>query len=51
MSQGWILSPQLFDLYTASSLIRDAEMEDMGIKTGGKLVYNQRYADIIARYA
>ena len=36
--QGCILSPHLFNLYTESE-IREEEIEEMGIKIGGKLVY------------
>ena len=42
--QGCILSPHLFNLYT-ESVIREAGIEEMGIKIGGKLVSNLRYAD------
>ena len=44
MRPGCILSPHLFNLYT-DSVIREAEIEEMGIKIGGKLVPNLRYAD------
>ena len=44
MRQGCILSPHLFNLYT-ESVIREAGIEEMGIKIGGKLVSNLRYAD------
>ena len=40
--QGFILSPYLFILYT-ESVIREAEIDEMGIKIGGKLVCNLRY--------
>ena len=36
--QGCIISPHLFNLNTES------EIEEMGIKIGGKLVFNLRYA-------
>ena len=49
MRQGCILSPHLFNLYT-ESVIREAESEEMGIKIGGKLVSNLRYADDTALY-
>ena len=42
--QGCILSPHLFNLYI-ESVIREAGIEEMGIKIGGKLVSNLRYAD------
>ena len=42
--QGCIISPHLFNLYT-ESVIREVEIEEMGIKIGGKLVSNLRYAD------
>ena len=42
--QGCIISPHLFNLYT-ESVIRQAEIEEMGIKIGGKLASNLRYAD------
>ena len=41
---GCILSPHLFNLYT-DSVRREAEIEEMGIKIGGKLVSNLSYAD------
>ena len=44
MGQDCIISPLLFYLYTAS-VIREAKIEGMGIKIGGKLVSNLRYAD------
>ena len=50
MRQGCILSPQLFNLYT-ESVIREAEIEEMEIKIGRKLVSNLRYADDTARCA
>ena len=42
--QGCILSPHLFNLYT-ESVIREAEIEEMEIKIGGKLVSNLIFAD------
>ena len=42
--QCCIISPHLFNLDTESG-IREAEIEEMGIKVGGKLVSNLRYAD------
>ena len=39
MKQGFKLSPYLSILYT-ESVIREAEIDEMGIKTGGKLVCN-----------
>ena len=47
MRLGCILSPHLFDVYT-ESVIREAEVEELGIKTDGKLVYNLIYVDGIA---
>ena len=34
MRQGCIISPDLFNLYT-ESVIREAEIEEIGIKVGG----------------
>ena len=42
--QDRIISAQLFNLYT-ESVIREADIEEMGIKIGEKLVSNLRYAD------
>ena len=42
--QRCILSPHLFNLYT-ESVIREAGIEEIGIKIGGKLVSNLRYSD------
>ena len=42
--QGCILSPHLFSTYT-EKIMRDANVEDFGIKVGGRLVSNLRYAD------
>ena len=46
MRQAGILS-HVFNLYN-DSLIRELEIEELDIKTGGKLVYYLRYADDIA---
>ena len=43
MRQGCIPSPHLFNVYI-ESVIREAEIEEMRIKIGGKLVSNLRYA-------
>ena len=43
MRHGCIIS-HLFNL-CIGSVIREAECEELGIKSGGKLVYNLRYAD------
>ena len=51
--QGCILSPHLFNLYT-ESVMREAGIEEMGIKIGGKLVSNLRYAndkDTLCKFA
>jgi len=44
--QGCILSPDLFGLYGEQTM-RDAEIDDidMGVKIGGRLINNLRYAD------
>ena len=42
--QGCILSPHLFSLYT-ESVMQEAEIEKMGVRIGGKLISNLRYAD------
>ena len=42
--QGCILSPHLFSTYT-EKIMRDAEVDNYGIKIGGRPIYNQRYAD------
>ena len=38
------VAPYLLNLYT-ESVIREAEIEEMGIQIGGKFVCNLRYAD------
>ena len=40
--QGCILSPHLFSLYTESVM---QEIEELGVRIGGKLISNLRYAD------
>ena len=42
--QGCILAPHLFSLYT-ESVMREAEIEELGVRIGGKLISNLRYAD------
>ena len=42
--QGCILSPHLFSLHT-ESVMREAEIEELGVRIGGKLISNLRYAD------
>ena len=42
--QGCILSPHLFSLYT-ESVMRETEIEELGVRIGGKLISNLRYAD------
>ena len=44
MRQGCIISPHLFNLYT-ESVIREAEIDEMGIQIGGKFAPNLRFAD------
>ena len=44
-----MLIQHLFNLYT-DSVIREAYIGELGIKTGEKLVYNIRNADDIALY-
>ena len=41
MRKGCILSSDLFDIFT-ESVIREADIEEMGIKICGKLVPNLR---------
>ena len=47
MGQGCILIQHIFDVYT-DSVMREAYIGELGIKTGGNLVYNLRKADDIA---
>ncbi|GFS06390.1 ammonium transporter [Elysia marginata] len=42
--QGCILSPHLFNLYT-EQIMRQADIDDMGINIGGRDITNLRYAD------
>ncbi|GFS19858.1 retrovirus-related Pol polyprotein from type-1 retrotransposable element R2 [Elysia marginata] len=42
--QGCILSPHLFNLYT-EQIMRQADIDDMGINIGGRDITNPRYAD------
>jgi len=44
--QGCILSPYLFNLYT-EKIMRQAGLgeDDMGVKIGGRTIFNLRYAD------
>ena len=42
--QGCILSPHLFSTYT-EKIMRDADVDNYGIKIGGRLISNLRYAD------
>ena len=42
--QGCILSPHLFSLYT-EQIMRNADTGDMGIKIGGRILTDLRYAD------
>ena len=42
--QGCILSPHLFSTYT-EKIMRDADVDTYGIKVGGRLISNLRYAD------
>ena len=48
--QGCILSPHLFNIYT-EQIMRDADIEDMGINIGGRDITNLRYADDTALLA
>ena len=41
--QGCILLPQLFSIYT-EKIMRDADVDSYGIKIGGHLISNLRYA-------
>ena len=42
--QGCVLSPHLFSIYT-EQMMRDADIEDMGLSIGGRNITNLRYAD------
>ena len=42
--QGCILSPHLFSIYT-EQVMREADIDDMGLKIGGRNISNMRYAD------
>ncbi|GFR67057.1 endonuclease-reverse transcriptase [Elysia marginata] len=42
--QGCILSPHLFNLYT-EKIMRQTDINDMGINIGGRDITNLRYAD------
>ena len=42
--QGCILSPHLFSVYT-EQVMRNADIEFLGIKIGGKTLADLRYAD------
>ena len=42
--QGCILSPHLFNTYT-EQVMRDADIDDMGIRIGGRNITDMRYAD------
>ena len=48
--QGCILSPRLFSLYT-ESVMREAEIHDLGYNIGGRNISNARYADDTALIA
>ena len=48
--QGCILSPHLFSLYT-ESVMREAEIQDLGYSIGGRNISNARYADDTALIA
>ena len=48
--QGCILSPHLFSIYT-EQLMREADIEDMGIRIGGRNLTDLRYADDTALLA
>ena len=41
--QGCILSPHLFNLYT-EQVMRESDIDDIGIKIGGRNITNLRYA-------
>ena len=42
--QGCILSPHLFNIYT-EQIMREADIDDMGVSIGGRSITNLRYAD------
>ena len=42
--QGCILSPHLFNVYT-EQVMREADIEDMGLRIGGRNITDLRYAD------
>ena len=48
--QGCILSPHLFSIYT-EQIMREADIEDMGVKIGGRNLTDLRYADDTALLA
>ena len=48
--QGCILSPHLFNVYT-ESVMREANIDDLGISIGGRNLTNLRYADDTALLA
>ena len=48
--QGCILSPHLFNIYT-EQVMRESDIEDMGLKIGGRNITNLRYADDTALLA
>ena len=48
--QGCILSPHLFSLYT-EQIMREADIDNMGLKIGGRNISNLRYADDTALVA
>ena len=48
--QGCILSPHLFNIYT-EQIMREADIDDMGLKIGGRNITNLRYADDTALIA
>ena len=48
--QGCILSPHLFSIYT-EQVMREADIDGMGISIGGRNLTNLRYADDTALIA
>ena len=42
--QGCILSPHLFNIYT-EQVMRNADIDGMGVSIGGRIIANLRYAD------